>query len=460
MNPRNPISRRLFLKNLGMTGLTAGVAGSATLAAAGEMLGQPMAGGVYRRPWWVRQVDEPTTGIDWDLIQRVNAHDDTLVGEGLKRFASPEENARLEALREENDLVRMLRNEPGHTLKDNALRNAFSSVRATMPRTFRGPQRSPRPEDLGVERWHGTPEENTRILKIAMRQMGAATIGVVQLDDRTRKLIYSVDPDGKRIEFEDVEQGYESAEKRVIPYRAEWLVVYTVQMSDIAMKRAPTKIAQLTTRESYQRGLMIQNNTQEFLRGLGYQGLGEAVINGLGIAPAFAVLGGLGELSRQNRVITPEFGPMVRIFKLVTDLPLEADRPIDAGIAKFCRQCKKCAEACPPSALSFETEPGWEPVGEWGNPGHQAWFEDSVRCKRYWYEELGTNCGICFSVCPFSKRNMSFMHDLVRMQVATVPGLDQLTRNMDDAFGYGIQKSPEAWWHMDLPEFGIDTHKD
>lgn len=355
---------------------------------------------------------------------------------------------------------RILRAEPGYSLKDDALQRAFQSARNAQHRSFVGPQVALRPEDRGLARWEGTPEENARMLKVAMQQMGAATVGVVHLDERTRKLIYSHDPDGKPLIFADVERGYEDEEKRIIPNRAEWVVIWAVQMSDIALKRAPTKIAQMATTEAYQRGLMIQNNVQEFLRGLGYQGLGEAVLNGLGIGPAFAVLGGLGELSRLNRVITPEYGPMVRLFKLITDLPLEPDKPIDAGIARFCKSCKKCAEACPPSALSFETEPGWQPMGEWGNPGHQAWFEDSVRCKRYWHEELGTNCGICFAVCPFSKRNMSFMHDLVRMQIAMTPALNEITRNMDDAFGYGVQKNPDAWWSYDLPEYGIDTGKD
>ena len=460
-NQHQQPSRRDFLKNLGMAGITFGVAGTAAVTAAGSALGSAMSGGVYRRPWWVRQVDEPTTAINWDTLQRVNAAENTLAGgEGLGRFASPEENMRLAALYDENERSRLARNEPGYTLKDLALANAFRNTRDSMPRSFLGVQSAPRPQDMGVPRWEGEPEENTRILKIAMQQMGAAAIGVVELNGQTRKLIYSIDNDGKEIVFDNVPEAYEDADKRVIPYTARWAVVYAVQMSETAIKRAPTKIAQMTTSETYQRGLLIQNNVQEFLRGLGYQGLGEASLNGLGIAPAFAVLGGLGELSRLNRVITPEFGPMVRLFKLVTDLPLVADKPIDAGIARFCRACKKCAEACPPSALSFETEPGWQPVGEWGNPGHQAWFEDSARCRRYWLEELGTNCGICFSVCPFSKRNSSFMHDLVRMQIATFPELDELTRNMDDAFGYGVQKSPESWWELDLPEYGIDTHKD
>ena len=443
-----------------MAGLATGLTGVSALTLAGDSLGPTGSEGVYRRPWWVRQVDEPTTGIDWDRIQRVDAAERTLLGNALKSYASPEENERLRNLRTENALRRILNDEPGYTLKDVALESAFASTRQAMPRSFTGPGTAPRPQDLGLARWEGTPEENTRILKVAMRQMGAALTGVVHLDERTRKLIYSVDPDGKRLEFADVEQGYEDDEQRVIPYKAEWVVVYAVQMSDVAMKRAPTKIAQLSTTEAYQRGLMIQNNAQEFLRGLGYQGLGEATLNGLGIAPAFGVLAGLGELARHNRVITPEYGAMVRLFKLVTDLPLVPDRPIDAGISRFCRTCKKCAEACPPSALSFDTEPGWEPVGEWNNAGHQAWFEDSLRCKRYWYEELGTNCGICFAVCPFSKRNASFMHDLVRMQIASLPMLDNLTRSMDDAFGYGIQKDPAQWWRLDSPEFGIDTSKD
>ncbi len=458
MNEDNP-SRRDFLKTLGIAGATVGVMGTVGMTAAGDALGAPMSGGIYRRPWWVRQVAEPTTGIDWSQIERFDATN-TLLGSGLTRYAAPEENERLIQVRQNNELQRIINNEPGYSLKDNALQNAFHSVREVMPRSFLGPQQALRPQDQGIDRWEGTADENAALLKVAMQQMGAATIGIVQLDENTRKLVYSADPDGKRLVFDDVEQAYEDDTKRVIPNRAQWVVVYTVQMSDIALKRAPTKIAQITTEESYQRGLMIQNNTQEFLRALGYQGLGEATLNGLGIAPAFAVLAGLGELSRLNRVITPEFGPMVRIFKLITDLPLAPDTPIDAGIARFCRTCKKCAEACPPSALSFDTEPSWTPIGEWNNPGHQAWFEDSIRCKRYWYEELGTNCGICFSVCPFSKRNASFMHDLVRMQIATLPVVDSITRNMDDAFGYGVQKKPEDWWTLDLPEYGIDTHKD
>lgn len=459
-NRSSGVSRRDFLKTLGVSGLTAGITGATGLTLAGDLLGDTTSGGVFKRPWWVREVDEPTTGVNWDVMERVDALNNTLVGHrGLGRFVSDEENARLLALYDQLQRERMQRETGGYTHKDQALRNAMSYVRRELPKSFLGPQIAPTPEEMGIPRWEGSPEEAARIVKIAMRQMGAASVGIVPLDERTQKLIYRVDVDGKEIVFADVDEPVEDGEKRIIPNRARWIIVYTVQMSSEAMRRAPTKIAEQATLSAYVRGALVQASLQEFLRGLGYLGLSEAVTNGLGISPALAVMGGLGELSRQNRVITPEYGPMVRIFKLITDLPMATDKPIDAGISRFCRSCKKCAEACPPSALSFDDEPGWQPVGEWGNPGHQAWFEDSVRCKTYWYEHAGTNCSICFAVCPFSKQNKSFMHDFIRMQIATVPEFDGLTRSLDDAFGYGVQKNPDKWWRQEHPEYGINTEK-
>lgn len=459
VSDEHQINRRDFLKNAAAAGAVVGAAGAGALALAGETLGAATAGDVYKRPWWVRQVDEPTTGVNWEAVQRVNARTNILIGEGWRRLVGTDEAARMQQITAENEQQRILNAVSGYTLKDYALDAAFTAGQHTMHRSFLGSQQAKTPEERGVPRWSGTPAVAAQIIKVAMRHMGAASVGIVHLDERTRRLIYSVDPDGKELVFEDVPTAYEDESRRVIPNRAEWVIVYAVQMSTETMKRAPTKLAEMTTELSYLRGLTIQNSLQEFLRGLGYQGLGEATLNGLGIAPALAVMGGLGELSRQNRVITPEYGPMVRLFKLITDLPLAPDRPIDAGIARFCRTCKKCAEACPPGALSFDTEPGWTPVGSWNQAGHQAWFEDSRKCRTYWHEKAGTNCGICFSVCPFSKMGKSFVHRLIQMQIATVPAADDLTRNLDDAFGYGVQKDPETWWQLDLPEMGIDTHK-
>jgi ferredoxin len=124
---------------------------------------------------------------------------------------------------------------------------------------------------------------------------------------------------------------------------------------------------------------------------------------------------------------------------------------------EFCKHCKKCAEACPSGALSFDSEPTWEIKGPWNNPGHKAFFEDSLKCRKGQKEFTGTNCGICFAVCPFAKKDKAWVHEWVKLGTAKAPFLDTFFRSMDDAFGYGAQKSNEDWWDLDLPELGIDT---
>ena len=74
-------------------------------------------------------------------------------------------------------------------------------------------------------------------------------------------------------------------------------------------------------------------------------------------------------------------------------------------------------------------------------------------------EQAGTNCGICFAVCPFSKPDKAWIHKFVKATISTAPVADGFIRSMDDAFSYGAQKNPTTWWSLDLPEFGIDTQR-
>ena len=453
------INRRDFIKQMtgGLTGVAAGFIGlngdaktRRLLANTTKMIGK------NKRPWWVKEVDEPTIEIDWDRLQRFN-FSKTAQGGGFEKYVGETEYRRLQLIEENNEYQRIQENIPGYSLRDHAFGSAHSGL--SNKRSFLGAQSAPTPEERGTEKWVGTPKEATRMLRSVMRHFGAGTVGIVEINEKTKKLIYSHDPDGRAIIFEDVEKAYEDSEKRVIPNTAKWIIVYTVQMSLEALKRSPTVIAQQTTNLSYNRGSYIQSATQNFLHGLGYQGLGEATLNGLGISPALGVMAGLGEMSRLNRMITPEYGPMVRVFKMITDLPLQPDKPIDAGIMDFCKTCKKCAEACPPAALSIEDEPTWEVEGPWSNFGHKAFFEDSIKCRTYWKEKPGTNCGICFAVCPYSKDNKVWMHSWAQGFVSKFPFLNKYFRNLDDAFSYGAMKSVDEWWDLDLPEYGINTER-
>lgn len=459
-NGKFQLNRRDFLRIAGLGASATAVAtvsksaaaantGSFAAATFSDPAGRP------QRPWWVKTVDVPTTEIDWDMMQRYNERTGTVRGPGFAGYIGDEEAARLEAVKVELTKQRILDNVDGYTLKDQAMYSGHVGT----DRFFLGPQNAPTPEELGVPKWSGSPEEASRIIRAALRHFGAATVGFVELDENTRKLIYSVDPDGKELIFTDDPIASETENERYIPNSCKYAIVYTVQMSQETMRRCPTPIGAQTTQLAYARSETIQATLQEFLRGLGYQGLGESSTNALGIAPALGVLAGLGEMSRLNRLITPEFGPMVRVFKLLTDLPVAVDKPIDAGIMEFCKRCKKCAEACPSESLSFEDEPTWEVQGGWNNPGHKAYFENAVTCRTYQREVLATNCGICFAVCPFAKKDNAWIHEAVGAGTAMAPFMDSFFRSMDDAFGYGTQASGEEWWTLDLPEYGIDTNR-
>jgi len=58
---------------------------------------------------------------------------------------------------------------------------------------------------------------------------------------------------------------------------------------------------------------------------------------------------GLGDAGMSGHFLTKEFGPYVRLLFIVTDAPLECDKPFDGQI---CDRCGKCVSACPGYAIS------------------------------------------------------------------------------------------------------------
>ncbi len=434
------LSRREFLKDLGLAG--AGVA--LTDLADDE---QPTAA-APARPSWVKTASKPTMEIDWAVMQRFDERNSCRAG--LVKYVGQPKLDELTAVRSANLDQWLKEGRPGYSLRDAALLAA--SETGSSPQSFLGPPKVTTPADRGVPAWTGSPEDANEMVTAALRHMGAATVGVVELEpNTTEKLIYSYDPDGKQLVFADTDQPSEDDRQRIIPRKARWVIVWTVQMSEETLKRAPTQIAQQTTTLAYTRNRNIQYRLQTFLRSLGYMALGEASTNALGISPAFGVLAGLGEMSRLNRMITPEYGPMVRVFKLITDLPMAPTKPIDAAIMRFCRDCAKCAQSCPTGALSMNREPTWQTQGE-----------DSTRCREGWFRS-GTNCGRCFAVCPYASSARALVHQFAFSVEASTTRFNGFFRKMHDVmFGYpdpsyNPVKDPRRWWELDLPEYGIDT---
>jgi reductive dehalogenase len=416
---------------------------------------------VPHRFWWVKSVERPTVEIDWKAMKRFNEWETTRGS--IRKYRGEQLDDQFNNLQKENLAKWEAQGVPGYTTKDRALEAAVNFNRP--PFKFAGPQQAQPPQERGLPRYEGTPEENARVVTVALRHLGAATVGFVELDENTIKLVYNEEPSPskKPIVFEDVEQGGEEEKRLVIPKRAKWVVVFTIQMSGETMKRGPTKLGSLTTALTYTRMWTILAQAHEFIRALGYQSYGPSQFNGLGIYPAFAILAGLGELSRLNRMITPEYGPMARATMLITDLPLAPTKPIDFGVMQFCKDCMTCATLCPSKSLSLDREPSWEVKGPWNNPGHRAYFEDSVSCRNYW-NTCGTNCGICFAVCPYANEDQASVHQILKATIANTSAFNAAFKAGAEATlapAYDFDKpvkDPEEWWrNTNLPELGINT---
>ncbi|MBT3363623.1 MAG: reductive dehalogenase [Chloroflexi bacterium] len=422
----------------------------------------------WKRSWWVKQVDQPTAEVDWDVMQR---YDSRYVPQVYyANYVGQDVADKLNKLSNDRRNEYILQNKPGYTLRDRALE--IGANRGTTAPVFIPDYSSPAQfsnraskiftaDDIGVPRWEGTPEENARMIRSAAIYYGAGQVGFVELDEKTRKLIYSFDADGKKIEFEDVDLAYETEDKRVIPNKARWVIVFSVQMSEELLKRRDglfsTALSGTPNSMGYSQGRNVLDRLQTFLHVLGYQGLGSPWFNGLGIGPALGIMAGLGEQSRLNVMISPEFGPMQRIFRLVTDLPLAPTGPIDAGIMRFCRTCKKCATLCPSKTLSEADDPSWETSGTWSNPGHKAYhYIDSAKCMTQW-KVSSAGCSTCLSVCPFAKKHKSFIHTVVESTIAKVPMFNGIFTKMDELLGYDKPKDNELWWDLDMPPHGMDS---
>lgn len=443
------MNRRDFCKfGLGGAGLVVG----SGLNPGAEQPPSSRVGHISSHPWWVKSIDKPKLPIDDKVYSRFNSSR-SIFGSFAKYYGM--ENLRgLRQRSQEKTRLYYKEDRPGYRLEDRALAEAawVISRQGGLNRGTRSWTRQfvTTPERRGVDKYNRNPEEASKLIKTAARYFGAATVGIAILD---RRHIHSHER-GKPIVFETVEEPYENEKKLVIPNKCKYAIGLSVQMSLDNLQCSPTAISSAGSSMGYSRCEFLVAGLAEFIRGLGYIAIPS--VNDLGSSVAIAVDAGLGELGRTNRLITPEFGPAVRLCKVLTDLPLAVDKPIDFGLLEFCKICKRCAEACPSKCLSFDDEPSFQVKGEWNNSGHKAWFEDAPKCFAYWQEST-SGCSICIPVCPWAKKDKTMIHEMVKAASAKIPALDRFFNAMDEAFGYGRQKSAQKWWFLDLPEYGIDT---
>jgi reductive dehalogenase len=271
-----------------------------------------------------------------------------------------------------------------------------------------------RPNINIVQKWESifrTEKEFTEAVKQLVKELGAVAVGCCDLNN---KYIYT-----HKGRF-DRDYG------KIVDLKHHSVIVFLVEMDYDQMQHAPRAETLHESARQYYRAARIAKSVEKVLKNTGYSAKAHYDAHYDIILPPLAVLSGLGEVGRNNILITDKYGSRVRIGAVTTDMPLNFDKPQTLGVQRFCSVCLKCAENCPAKALSKNDK---EKIR-----GTAKWPTNVERCYTLW-RMYGTDCGICMTTCPFSHRN-TFFHGSIRWIVKQFPLFHKILFQMDNLF-YG-----------------------
>jgi reductive dehalogenase len=234
----------------------------------------------------------------------------------------------------------------------------------------------------------------TAEIKALALHLGAAEVGITRLDPA---FVYSHVGRGPEPWGSPIHNGHRFA------------VVFSLPMDYAHVEAAPRLAITEESAREYLQGALISITLAAHIRGLSWPARAHIAGSNYQIMlPPVAVDAGLGELGRFGYLISQRLGARVRLGAVTTDLPLVPDVPVRFGVQEFCEICRRCADNCPSASIP-------------GGPrrvvrGIAKWPLDVESCLSYW-RWLGTDCGICMRVCPFSHPR-ALVHDLVRAGIA------------------------------------------
>ncbi len=281
-----------------------------------------------------------------------------------------------------------------------------------------------------------TKEQDPHILTFQVKKMarffGASLCGICRVDERW---LYSSafigDMNGGRIKNLN------------FPKTCKYAVVLAFEMDYEAIKYSPAHPSSIAVGLGYSKMAFTTGILAQYIRGLGFQALPSG--NDTGLSIPLAIDSGLGEIARNGLLVTPLFGPRIRLAKVFTDMPMIQDAPIEFGVWDFCRICKKCADQCPSHSIEKEEAKG-KPHNISNRDGILKWNVNAETCISWWAAN-GTDCSNCIRVCPFNKP-AGVLHDLVRYGIKHFKDLHRFFLWGDDRMGYGKRAKADEFWRF------------
>ena len=304
-------------------------------------------------------------------------------------------------------------NKEGYTRFDFAFVKAAWTVYKKFPFAFAW-----KPDSFNLGDFYGTnwtkPKyeiediaEFTNKVKKAAEFYGASLVGITDIDD---KWIYKTGFNMAGLTTKQMSKGGirageddDSVLKTPIelPEGINKAIVMAIEMNPEAIATAPAQPAAAAAANGYSKIAFSLSCMGEFIRNLGYRAIHCG--NDTALSVPFAIDAGLGALGRIGILITPEYGPRVRLAKIFTDLPLKSDEPNRDFIKKVddtCRDCFKCAEECENEAITMDG-PSFGRDSISNNSGVNKYYVNVEKCFEFWVEN-SSDCGKCIAACPFS----------------------------------------------------------
>jgi NAD-dependent dihydropyrimidine dehydrogenase PreA subunit len=191
-------------------------------------------------------------------------------------------------------------------------------------------------------------------------------------------------------------------------------MVMIMEMDKAKIERAPGPRAGEAVHETYHHLGDAANEVARLLRAQGYAAQAGHPLNGLALYPPLGQLAGLGWRGRHGMLISPQFGPRMRlaaVFTNVKNLPFFQGENEHRWIEAWCATCGACIKACPTGAI-YET-----PVER--GPGMVS-CADAETCFPFFFEHHG--CSVCIKVCPFNRQGYDAIRERALAGDATTPG--------------------------------------